>query len=121
METKREHLMKHFATVLRNRALGKETTPSISPTLTRYFSRKELIEIVKKRFEGNIPKTHNLVELENEELVSLIEDDMYVIAYVTELWSQELRKKAPKKTTPTQEKPEKLKANDTIPKQAKSN
>ena len=108
MENNREHLMKYFANVLRGRALGKLKTPSIDTNVSRYFSRKQLIEIIKKRFEGNIPKTHNLIELENEELVALIEDDMYVIAYVTELWSQELRtsntKKVPEKSKPEHKK-----------------
>lgn len=113
METHKEQLMKHFASVLRGRALGKLKTPSIDPNVSRYFSRKQLIDIINKRFDGSIPKEHNLVEMENEELVALIEDEMYIISYVTETWTRESRE-ANNKNTFSKEKvePEKPKADD---------
>lgn len=119
MENKKEQLMKHFASVLRGRALGKLKTPSIAPNVSRYFSRKELIEIIMKRFDGSIPKEHNLVELENEELVALIKDEIYVISYVTEIWSKELsetKKTTPKSSIPPQQKHQNKKKDDTISK-----
>ncbi len=97
MESNKQKLMKHFASVLRNRALGKETEPAISKTIAYYLSRKELIEILKKKFDGSIPKTHNLVELENEELLELIGDELFIISYVTEKWSREPRQANTKK------------------------
>jgi len=93
MNANREALMKHFASVLRARAIGKEKAPSISEDIVRYLSRKELIEIVKKKHKGTIPKEYNLIELENIELVALIEDEVYVIAYVTQKWSENVPKK----------------------------
>ncbi|WP_171974454.1 hypothetical protein [Cellulophaga omnivescoria] len=57
--------MKHFATVLRTQARGKQTELTIDKTITKYLSRKELIEIIKKKFNGSISKEHNLLELEN--------------------------------------------------------
>ena len=113
METHREHLMKHFASVLRGRALGKLKAPSIDPNVSRYFSRKELIDIIKKRFDGSIPKEHNLAEMENEELVALIEDEMYIISYVTETWTREPREANNKKLiSKAKNEPEKPKADD---------
>lgn len=90
MKTETEQLMKHFATILRGRATGKLKIPSIDTNVMRYFTRKELIEIVSKRFNSTIPKEHNLMELENKELLELIGDDMYIISYVTEQWSKDI-------------------------------
>jgi len=99
MENNKEQLMKHFASVLRGRALGKLETPSVDPNISRYFKRKELIEIIKKRFEGTIPKEHNLVEMENQQLLDLVGDEMFIIAYITEKWSKEIPEVKPIKTT----------------------
>lgn len=98
MENHREQLMKHFASVLHGRALGKLKAPSTDPNVSRYFSRKELINIIKKRFDGSIPKEYNLAEMENEELVALIGDEMYIISYVTEEWTREPLESSNKKT-----------------------
>lgn len=89
----RKQLMKYFGTVLKNRALGKETNNLMTRNLPFYFTRKELIEIITKRFNGNIPKEHNLVELEKKELLALVGDEMYIIAYLTGQWSEEIEKK----------------------------
>lgn len=113
MENHREQLMKHFASVLRGRALGKLETPSIDPNVSRYFSRKELIDIIKKRFDGSIPKEYNLAEMENEELVALIGDEMYIISYVTETWTREPHGTNSKKTISKGKfEPEKPKADE---------
>ena len=102
-----ENLMKHFAAVLRGRALGTQKAPSISNKVAIYFSRKELIEIIKSRFGGSIPKEHNLVEMENSELLSLIGDELFIISYMTQKWSKEISfgdqsPKITEKQTPTQ-------------------
>ena len=89
METNKNNLMKHFASVLRNRALGKQQAPEISKTVAQFLSRKELIDIIKKKFDGTIPKEHNLLELENEELLELIGEEMFIISHITEKWSKE--------------------------------
>ncbi|WP_452225602.1 hypothetical protein [Lacinutrix chionoecetis] len=47
------------------------------------------IEIIKKKFEGSIPKEYNLLEFENEELLTLIEDELFIISFVTEKWSKQ--------------------------------
>ncbi|WP_299223173.1 hypothetical protein [uncultured Psychroserpens sp.] len=105
MKTNKEQLMKYFATVLRNRALGKETDSLMSKNLAFYFSRKELIEILKKKFNGTIPKEHNLVELENKELLELIGDELFIISYVTEKWSKEISEKKPSTRSSVTQKP----------------
>ena len=115
METNRNNLMKHFASVLRNRALGKQEAPAISKTIAQFLSRKELIDIIKKKFDGTIPKEHNLLELENEELLELIADEMFIISHVTETWSKESDKVTVKQPEPQQENkktPESSKALD---------
>ena len=117
MENNTEHLMKHFASVLRGRALGKLKAPSIDTNVSRYFSRKQLIDIIKKRFDGSIPKEHNLAEMEKEELVALVGDEMYIISYVTESWSRELsEKKTPEKPASSVTKPQKQQKNETVSK-----
>ena len=112
MKTNKEQLLKHFATVLRNLATGKQTDNLMSQNLAFYFTRKELIEMVKKYFGGSIPKQHNLVELENKELLDLIDNQLFIISYITEKWSQEpVSKKEPvnPKPKPHEKKDEKTK------------
>ncbi|MBV7270649.1 hypothetical protein [Winogradskyella luteola] len=89
MDDNKKQLMKHFATALRNRALEKETESPMGRNLVFHFSRKELIEILKKKFGGTVPKEHNLAEMENRELLELIGNELFIISYVTEKWSKE--------------------------------
>ena len=88
MKTNKEQLMKHFASVLRGRANGK-IGKEVNPLLLRYFSRKELIEVIKKVYDGNVPKDLDIALMENEELLKCIDDEMYIIAFVTDQWSKE--------------------------------
>lgn len=105
MEKNANNLMKHFASVLRNRALGKQTENLMSQNLAFYFARKELLEMITKWFDGTIPKEHNLMELEKKELLELVGDELFIISYVTEKWSREAREAIVKK-------PEPIKASD---------
>lgn len=115
MEDNKKQLMKYFATVLRNLALEKETESLMSKNLVFYFSRKELIEILKKKFDGTIPKKYDLTEMENWELLELIDNELFVISYVTEKWSKETKQEKPasKKTAPSSSRSQQnSKAND---------
>ena len=100
MKTNKQQLMKHFATVLRNLALGKETNNLMSKNLVFYFTRKELIEILKKKFGGTIPKEYDLMEMENRELLELVDNELFIISYITEKWSREPKKEKTKKVEP---------------------
>lgn len=91
MKTNNQLLFKHFSSVLRNRANGNNEP--ISPTLLKYLSRKDLVEVIKKIHNGSIPKDLDLALMENEELLQIIKDEMYVIAFVTEKWSKEQEQK----------------------------
>jgi hypothetical protein len=94
METNKKPLMKHFASVLRKRALATtQVKASINPLILKFFTRKDLIQIILDKYDGTIPKTHNLVELENEELLAIIGDDMYIISYMTQKWCEETQMK----------------------------
>jgi len=114
MEDNKKQLMKYFAAVLRNLALEKETESLMVKNLVFYFSRKELIEILKKKFGGNVPKEHNLMEMENRELLELIDNELFVISYVTEKWSKEVKqeKPAPAKPKPNSGRTQNPKPND---------
>lgn len=83
-------LMKLFSLVLKDRAKSEAEFREISPEMVKFFSRKELIEIITKIFDGNVPEEYNLVEMENAGLLSLIGDDLFIISYVTEIWSKEV-------------------------------
>ena len=87
METETTHaLMKHFAGVLKQYALQK-SSPSISPSVLKYVTRKDLITIISDRYDREKPL--ELVALENEELLSMIDNEMYLIAYFSTLWSKD--------------------------------
>ncbi len=83
----KENLLKHFASVLRNRANGNINP--ISLTLLKHLSRKDLVEVIKKVHHGSIPKQLDFALMENQELLEVIKDEMFIIAYITEKWSEE--------------------------------
>ena len=69
MNTKTQNLQKHFASVLRAKAMGK-TLPTKNSSILKFLTRKELIEIIGDKYGGVIPKEHNLAEMENEDLLN---------------------------------------------------
>jgi hypothetical protein len=83
-------LLKIFSTVLKDRAKSEPQYQSISPEMLKFFSRKELIEIITHNFEGEVPSEFNLVEMENNELLQLIGDDFKIISYIMSRWSKEV-------------------------------
>lgn len=83
-------LLKRFSIVLKDRAKSEPQFQTISPEMLKFFSRKELIEIITHNYNGNVPEEHNLVEMENNELLLLIGDDFNIISYVMSNWSQEI-------------------------------
>lgn len=90
MNQNNQSLMKIFSLVLRERAKTVSEFRSISPEMVKFFSRKELIEIITQKFQGDVPQQHNLMEMENDGLLKLIGDDFYIISYVTSKWSKEV-------------------------------
>jgi hypothetical protein len=89
MEKQKWALMKLFSLVLKNRAKDEKETKQISADLLKFFSRKELIEIINHIYDGDIPEQYELVDMENEELLKVIGDDFSIISYVTNKWSKE--------------------------------
>jgi hypothetical protein len=83
MKTNEQQLLKHFASVLRNRANGQSKL-EISKTILKYLTRKDLIEVLKKANNGILPKDLDITFMENEELLLHIKDELFIIAYVTE-------------------------------------
>lgn len=90
MEKQKWALMKLFSLVLKDRAKDEKQTKQISASLLKYFTRKELIEIINHIYDGVIPEEYELVDMENEELLKVIGDDFSIISYVTNKWSKEV-------------------------------
>lgn len=86
MKTTDELLMKHFATILRDKANGKNTT--LDRRVFSLLTRKQIAEIIKQCNGGILPKDLDLAFMENHELFEHIKDDMHVIAYITNFWSK---------------------------------
>lgn len=82
-------LLKIFSTILKDRAKSEIQYQDISPEMLKFFSRKELIEIITHNCDGQFPADYNLAEMENEELLQLIGDDFNIISYVMSKWSKE--------------------------------
>ena len=82
-------LLKIFSTILKDRAKSEIQYQDISPEMLKFFSRKELIEIITHNCDGQFPQDYNLAEMENEELLQLIGDDFSIISYVMSKWSKE--------------------------------
>ncbi len=91
MNDNKTALLKLFSAVLKERSKAEPQYQSISPEMVKYFSRKELIEIITHIYQDeDTPWETNLVEMENEELLLLIRDDYSIISYVTSKWSKEV-------------------------------
>ncbi|MCA0349555.1 MAG: hypothetical protein LCH35_09885 [Bacteroidetes bacterium] len=90
MKENKLSLMKLFSLVLKERAKEENQTKQISPNLLKFFSRKELIEIINHIYDGVIPEEYELVDMENGELLKVIGDDFSIISYVTNKWSKEV-------------------------------
>lgn len=103
MEKQKWALMKLFSLMLKNRAKEENNIKQISPDLLKYFSRKELIEIISHIYDGNIPEEYQLVDMENADLLTVIGDDFSIISYVTNKWSKEVIS-APVETIPVESK-----------------
>lgn len=82
-------LLKIFSIILKDRAKSEIQYQNISPEMLKFFSRKELIEIITHNCDGQFPQDYNLAEMENEELLQLIGDDFSIISYVMSKWSKE--------------------------------
>lgn len=91
-------LLKIFSIVMKDRSKSELQYQEISPEMLKFFSRKELIEIITYNFDGQFPQEYNLVEMENQELLELIGDNFSIISYVMSKWSKEVLK------LPTQKK-----------------
>lgn len=90
MEKEKCALMRLFSLMLKNRAKEGKPFKQISYDLLKYFSRKELIEIINHIYDGNIPEEYQLVDMENADLLTVIGDDFCIISYVTNKWSKEV-------------------------------
>ena len=89
MEKQKVALLKLFSIVLRDRSKSEPQYQSISSDMVKFFTRKELIEIITHIHNEDVLTEFNLVEMENEELLLLIKDDYSIISYVTSRWSKE--------------------------------
>lgn len=89
MNENKTALLKIFSAVLKDRAKTELQYQLISPEMLKFFSRKELIEIITHNCDGEFPSDYNLAEMENEELLQLIGDDFSIISYVMSKWSKE--------------------------------
>ena len=112
MKTDKNALLKHFSLMLKKRATDEKST-GVNPNILKFFSRKELIGIIKQKFGGTIPKEHDLAELENEELLNIIGDEMFILFYVTGKWSMEIAEAI---TKPAPEPVKEKEKEKTIPK-----
>ncbi|MET3536756.1 hypothetical protein [Chryseobacterium limigenitum] len=90
MKENKTALLKIFSTVLKDRVKSEPQYQSISTEMLKFFSRKELIEIITHNYEGEVPSEFNFVEMENNELLQLIGDDFKIISYVMSRWSKEV-------------------------------
>ncbi len=82
-------LMKYFSLRLKRRT--SEESSSISPKILPFLSRKDLVNSITYRYQGKLPPGLDLVEMENEELLTLIGDELYIMAYMLQKWCLELQ------------------------------
>ena len=120
MKKEQEYLLKRFASILRAMALGKEVKPAVDNNVAHCLTRKDLIQILKKQFDGTIPKEHNLMEMEKSELLGLVKNEILIISFMTEKWSSESLETIKKVVVPIQKEtpkaPAKKKSDEKVSK-----
>ena len=89
MKREQEYLLKRFALVLRKLAIGKQKEIEPDTNVAQCLNRKDLIQILKKQFGGTIPKQYDLIEMEKVDLFELIENELFIISYMTLKWCEE--------------------------------
>jgi len=93
MKNKNE-LAKIFAGILRD--IAKQNDPKeVNTSLLKYLSRKELVQILSVKFKGSLPKHLDLIEMENEVLLDLIGNDLFVVNYFSGIWCAEIAEQVP--------------------------
>lgn len=93
MDTKKS-LLKHFSLVLKKRVSAeKNFKHEINQGILRYLNRKDLIEVIADKYSESDYASLKLAELENEELLTLIGDDLFIVGYVVKKWCKELSEK----------------------------
>lgn len=96
MHEHKEQLMKYFSLVLKKRS-NENAEKGTDKKILKYLSRKDLIDVVNYRYDGKFPTNINLVEMENEGLLSLIQDELYIVAYVVQQWCGDIDEREKKK------------------------
>lgn len=90
METENKDLMKHFAAILRKRANDETTHIGVDQTILRYVTRRDLVEIINQMHQGKLPRHLDLAMLENQELLKLIKDDLFIISHIIQKWCEKM-------------------------------
>lgn len=86
MQENQQQLMKYFSLVLKRRASLDNAPTTIDPKILGFLSRKDLVAIIQHRYKGKLPEGVDLVAMENEGLLAIIEDELYIITYVLQQW-----------------------------------
>lgn len=86
MQENQQQLMKYFSLVLKRRASLDNAPTTIDPKILGFLSRKDLVAIIQHRYKGKLPEGVDLVATENEGLLAIIEDELYIITYVIQQW-----------------------------------
>lgn len=86
MKEQQQQLMKYFSLVLKRRASLDNAPKTIDPKILGFLSRKDLVAIIKHRYKEKLPEGVDLVATENEGLLAIIEDELYIITYVIQQW-----------------------------------
>lgn len=87
MNIKRRRLIQYFLEALKQRMKTSETS-ELNPVFLSFYSRTELMEMVL-HFHEDLDK-HALAEKTEEDLLSLIGDEMNLLSYCIKQWHEEL-------------------------------
>lgn len=87
MTIKERRLIAHFLDSLKKRIENRKVQ-EVKPIFLKFFSRSQLIEIIKWMYDGPALDAYDLEKMENEALLEAIGDDMYFLSYTIEKWNE---------------------------------
>ncbi|MDB4293482.1 hypothetical protein N9954_08755 [Maribacter sp.] len=89
MKIRYQRLIIHFLSVL-EKQMNHFDNDSINPVFLKLFTRNELLEVIKWRFENKILKKHDFESMANAELLFLIGDNSTILAHTMSTLKKEL-------------------------------
>lgn len=89
MKTTTRIVLRHYLSFFES-LMELRKVPQITPFFEDFFTRDELITIIKSMFGDIVFEQHDFTDSTKEELLEVISDDVYILKYYLKQWDEDL-------------------------------